>query len=131
MKCSRQLNSLRRDMLTMKKQKKTLTPSEQTNEKYKIFDNKENIQPKFKVGDMVHRKLDYPVDILGNKIAGSSNFRTGDLRYELGKRAVIKLLYFPAHTYKNDSSKYESSMYRYMLDGLPNASYTENQLRLK
>jgi hypothetical protein len=43
--------------------------------------------PKFKVGELVYRRLEKPVDKFGNKYHNST-FRAGDSRYELGREIV-------------------------------------------
>jgi hypothetical protein len=84
---------------------------------------KESIQPinnknapKYKVGDLVHRQLDYPENALGNK-QSTHNFRMGDFRFSPVPQKITKILYFNG-----------SIPYRYMLDGIKNASFTEAQL---
>ena len=62
--------------------------------------------PKFKVGDIVHRKLNYPEDALGNK-QPTAVFRTGDFRWSSVPQEIVKVLYY--------SGKIP---YRYMLDGI-------------
>ena len=72
--------------------------------------------PKFKIGQVVHYKLDSPENALGNK-QPTSNFRTGDYRYSNAPRKITQILYFNDQPY-----------FRYMLEGIPNASYSEYQL---
>ena len=74
--------------------------------------------PKFKVGDIVYRLLDQPINALGHQEA-TANFRTGDYRYD--KRTphkILKILYYSG-----------SFPYRYIISGVPNASYNEDQLK--
>jgi hypothetical protein len=71
---------------------------------------------RFKVGDWVHYKLDYPQTALGKK-QPTAEFRTGDYRYSHNQVKVVKVLTMNQHPY-----------YRYMLEGIPNASYSEYDL---
>ena len=73
-------------------------------------------EPKFKEGDIVYYKLDYPQDALGNK-QPTANFRTGDHRFSSVPKKIIKLLMFP-----------KTPTFRYMLEGIKNASYSEYEL---
>lgn len=70
--------------------------------------------PKFNVGDVVFYKLERPKNALNNDAGG--RFRVGDLRYNIEEpRKIIKILYYPNNV-------------RYMLEGMPNVSYTEDEL---
>ena len=71
---------------------------------------------KYKLGDIVHEKLDYPESALGIK-QPTANFRTGDYRYSAIPKRINKVLYFNDKPY-----------YRYLLDGIPNASFSEFEL---
>jgi hypothetical protein len=73
---------------------------------------------KFQVGDEVHRLLETPRDALGNK-QPTKNFRMGDFRFDHIKRKITQVLYYSG-----------AVTYRYMLEGIPQASYTENQLKI-
>ena len=73
-------------------------------------------KPKFKTGDIVHYKLDWAENALGNK-QPTPFFRVGDYRYSRVPKKIIKSLYFNDEPY-----------YRYTLEGMPNASYSEYQL---
>ena len=84
-------------------------PTEQ--QKYK------QIKPKYKVNDLVNVLLEEPQTILGKK-QPTKNFRVGDLRLEKKKRKVIKLLYYSG-----------PNPYRYLIEGLPNASYIESEMK--
>ena len=75
------------------------------------------IKPKYKVGDLVNVLLEEPQTILGKK-QPTKIFRMGDLRLEKKKRKIIKVLY-------NSGPNH----YRYLIEGLPNASYTERELK--
>lgn len=72
--------------------------------------------PKFKVGDIVHFKLDWAENALGHK-QPTPNFRVGDYKYSRVPKKIIKVLYMNDEPY-----------YRYLLEGIPNASYSEYQL---
>ena len=84
-------------------------PTEQ--QKYK------QIKPKYKEGDLVNVLLEEPQTILGKK-QPTKNFRVGDLRLEKKKRKILKVLYYSGPNH-----------YRYLVDGLPGASYTEQELK--
>lgn len=71
---------------------------------------------KFKVGDMVHEKLDYPENMLGKK-QPTENFRIGDVKYSMVPKKIEKVIYMLDEPY-----------YRYMLSGIKNASYSEYEL---
>ena len=75
------------------------------------------IKPKYKEGDLVNVLLEEPRTILGKK-QPTKNFRMGDLRLEKKKRKIIKVLYYSGPNH-----------YRYLIEGLPNASYTEQELK--
>ena len=80
-------------------------------EKYK------QIKPKYKEGDLVNVLLEEPQTILGKK-QPTKIFRMGDLRIEKRKRKILKVLYYSGPNH-----------YRYLVDGLPGASYTERELK--
>lgn len=72
--------------------------------------------PKFKIGDIVVRKLERPHDALGNK-QNTTQFRVGDVRFDVkNPRKIVKILYY-------------SKNIRYMLNTIPNVSYTETELK--
>jgi hypothetical protein len=75
------------------------------------------IKPKYKVGDLVNVLLEEPQTILGKK-QPTKQFRMGDLRLEKKKRKIIKVLYYSG-----------PNPYRYLVEVLPNASYTEQELK--
>ena len=85
----------------------------------KIYDKYQttiNKKQKFKVNDIVIRKLDHPQNMLG-KNQNTPQFRTGDLRWEIHKpRKIMKVLTYPNNT-------------RYLIEGLRNVSFTEKELR--
>ena len=85
--------------------------------KYKQFDT--NTKPKYKVGDVVYRQLDAPKNALGHA-QPTKNFRMGDYRFDVKEpKKITQVLYYSG-----------AIPYRYMLEGIPNASYTEAQLML-
>ena len=73
------------------------------------------IKQKFKTGDLVHVALDVPTDVNGNKLSGK--FRTGDLRYDPKARKVTRVLYYTG-----------GNLHRYMVEGITNASYADDEL---
>lgn len=71
--------------------------------------------PIYKVGDVVIRKLDHPIDE-DNNLTNTANFRTGDLRYDkFQPRKIVSVFNYPNNV-------------RYMLEGIKQASYTEDEL---
>jgi len=90
--------------------------NEQTIFEYK--DKKVNLKhdPKYNVGDLVHYKLSYPEDALGNK-QPTANFRVGDYRWSYVPKKVKEVLYYSG-----------AIPYRYMLDDMPYVSFTEKEL---
>lgn len=72
--------------------------------------------PRFKINQAVHYKLDTPENALGHK-QPTSKFRTGDYRYSKEPKQIKQILYMNDEPY-----------FRYILDGLPNVSYSEYQL---
>lgn len=71
-------------------------------------------EPKYKVGDLVYRKSDVPLNALGKK-QPTQTFRQSDYRFDLQSRRIKKVLYYPKNI-------------RYLLNGLDNVSYTEDEL---
>jgi hypothetical protein len=74
------------------------------------------IEPKFNKGQMVHYKLDEPENALGHKQT-DKRFREMDNR---ASKFPLKIVNVFAYPFNN----------RYMLEGMPNVSFTENELRL-
>ena len=68
------------------------------------------------MNDLVNVLLEEPQTILGKK-QPTKNFRMGDLRLEKKKRKILKVLYYNG-----------PNPYRYLIEGLPNASYTEQEI---
>ena len=111
-----------REKLNEFRQKKL--PPDITKYDYPFFDpptdrskKQKMIQPKYKVGDMVNVLLQEPVDALGKKHS-NNKFRMGDYRLDRKKRKVLAVFYYAGYP-----------PYRYQIDGLPNASYSENELK--
>ena len=78
----------------------------------------ETMEPKYKVGDIVYRKSEFPLNALGHK-QSTDKFRTGDYRYDIVPRKIVKIIYMsgkPAN--------------RYVLDFLPNVSYSDDEIKL-
>ena len=73
--------------------------------------------PKYKINDLVYRRLEVPVDKFGNKLH-NGKFRQGDNRYETNK--PTKILQVLAYSSPNP--------WRYILNGFPNVSYAEAEL---
>ena len=94
------------------KNKKTIKYIDDENEQvYKV------INPKYKVGDLVNVLLEEP-RTMNNKKQPTKFFRMGDLRLEKKKRKIIQVLYYNG-----------PNPYRYLIEGLPNASFTEQELK--
>ena len=73
-------------------------------------------KPKFKVGQLVHYQLTYPENALGHK-QPTAQFRVGDYRWASVPKKIKETLYFSG-----------AVPYRYLLDKMPNVSFTEKQL---
>lgn len=81
-----------------------------------LVDKKGNkIKQEFKINDLVHVLLDTPEDALGNKQTGK--MRTGDYRYDRKARKIVNVLYYTGDV-----------TYRYMVEGITNASYSGGEL---
>lgn len=79
-----------------------------------FMETPDDIVQLYSTGDLVYRKLDKPLTILG-KSQNSDNFRAGDMRYDMKARAITKVAYYPNNI-------------RYILNGLPNVSYTQDEI---
>ena len=118
-----------REKLNEFRQKKL--PADITTYQYRIFDptiesNKKNknketiyktIKPKYKIGDLVNVLLQEPVSALGKKHV-DKRFRMADYRLDKKKRKVLAVFCYAG-----------TPSYRYLIEGLPNASYTEQELK--
>jgi hypothetical protein len=87
--------------------------------KLKTIEETKNIRirPKFKVGTMVYRALEAPRNAL-DKAQPTKNFREGDFTFERVPRRIINIITMGG----------DGPLYRYCLEGLPNVSYSENEL---
>jgi len=111
-----------REKLNQFRQKKL--PQDITTYNYPVFDAADEskkvskmIRPKYKVNDMVNVLLQEPVNALGKKHS-NKNWRMADYRLDKKKRKVLAVYYYAG-----------SPPYRYSVEGLPNASYTEHELK--
>ena len=77
----------------------------------------QRIKPKFRVGQMVHRYLDYPKNALG-KNQPTAQRREGDYLWETRARQIVQIITMGGR----------GPLYRYILEELPSVSFTENQL---
>jgi hypothetical protein len=78
----------------------------------------ELIKPKFKVGQYVFRYLDQTRNAL-NKNQPTEQRREGDINWDNIPREILQVFTMGG----------EGPLYRYLLQGLPNVSFTESQLR--
>ncbi len=78
----------------------------------------EKIKPKFKVGQYVYRYLDQSRNAL-NKKQNTAQRREGDINFDNIPREILKVFTFAG----------KGALYRYYLEGLPNVTFTEAQLR--
>jgi hypothetical protein len=85
-------------------------------EEYPTFSFEDAGKPKFKEGQIVHEKLDWPENALGHK-QPTSAFRSGDYTYSRIPKVISQVLVMNDKPY-----------YRYLLQGIPNASFTEHEL---
>ena len=98
------------------------TPVKKTLEsKYEIWNGTTDMEwhnellPKFRVGQMVYRKLDKPRNALGNK-QSTDTFGEVDFRLDIVEpRKIKRILYYNTEPY-----------YRYILNDVPNVSYPES-----
>jgi hypothetical protein len=85
-------------------------------EDYPTFSFEDAGKPKFKEGQIVHEKLDWPENALGKK-QPTSAFRSGDYTYSRIPKMITRVLVMNDKPY-----------YRYILKGIPNASFSELEL---
>lgn len=72
-------------------------------------------EPKFEVGDIVHRKLEVPKNIYG-ELESNTNWRSGDNRFDADEKLkIVKVLNYPNNN-------------RYILNTVPNVAYAEEEL---
>lgn len=110
------LNLIRKELNNHRKVKAAYTEDN-------IFDKaKDNInisvEPKFKVGDIVHYKLSYPENALGQK-QPTANFRVGDYRYSSIPKEIINVFNYPGKV-----------PYRYQLKDMDNVTFSDKELIL-
>jgi len=74
-------------------------------------------KPKYKIGDLVNVLYQEPHAMTGKK-QNTKEFRMGDLRLEKKKRKITKVLYFSGPV-----------PFRYLVEGLDRASYTEQEIK--
>jgi hypothetical protein len=72
--------------------------------------------PKYSVGDVVHYKLDYPVNAMGDK-QPTANFRMGDYRWSPTSHRIYHIIMMSDAPY-----------WRYLLEGVAGASFSEHEL---
>ena len=77
-----------------------------------------DVKPKYKIGDIVYRIADEPLDALGKK-QPTKNFRVGDYRWDLTPRKIVKILRY--------SGKVQI---RYLLENKSNVSYAEWEIKI-
>jgi hypothetical protein len=75
-------------------------------------------KPKYKIGDLVNVLYSEPYAMSGKK-QNTKEFRMGDLRLEKKKRKITKVLYYSGPV-----------PYRYLVEGLDRASYTEQEIKV-
>ena len=92
--------------------KDTDDKSSKSKEEYK------KINPKFKVGAYVYRYLDHPRDALGKR-QKTEQKREGDLLWDSKPRKITQIFTMGG----------DGPLYRYYLEGVRDASYTDKQLR--
>ena len=71
---------------------------------------------KFKVGDLVHVKLEQPKNALNKKVHGES-FRMGDFRLDTVPRKITRVLFYSG-----------AVPHRYLVNGVKGASFTDEEL---
>ena len=75
------------------------------------------VRPEFEVGDLVHRRLEYPLRFIDSKKQPTAQFREGDLRFEKFARKIVEVLPYPPPV-----------PYRYLLEGIRGTSFPAWQL---
>lgn len=103
------IDTVRNDLNEIRRVKNTITPFEVKMNDVVLTGNKYN------VGDHVFRKLEKPKDALGRN-QSTEKFREGDYRFELKPREIVQVLPY-------------QKQFRYILQGIKNASYTEAELK--
>jgi hypothetical protein len=104
------LNKIRKKLLSTSKTDVIKT--------FNNLDDKGNIiKSKFKVGDMVYIKNEKPKDSFGHN-QPTQNFRVGDYRWDKTPREIKELKYYIGDV-----------PYRYIVEGFPNVSFTEKEMK--
>jgi hypothetical protein len=122
----KRLNSIRKKKLPKGDEWKTMDypifePTEEIIKKTKEGKTKvvnKLINPTYKKGDRVHRALDRPQNAQGDKLSGST-FRMGDRRWSSDKKKIVQVLMYPG----------TAVHYRYMLEGIKEASFSKHELK--
>lgn len=78
--------------------------------------NQDVQRPKYRIGNMVHWKLDYPENFNMDK-QRTPQWRSGDYRFSQITRKIIKVIFMET-----------SPFFRYILEGKPDVSYSEFEL---
>ena len=108
-----------REKLNKIREKKVFNKFEEWQHEAKTPEINLSKKSKYKVGDVVFRALDAPKDALGHN-QSSKQFRSGDMRWDVKQpRKIVAVIPFEGLV-----------PFRYLLDGIKNASFTENQLML-
>jgi len=81
-----------------------------------IYDVPEIKKPKYKLGDIVYRRLDIPKSALYHN-QNTPNFRAGDYRWDKVPRKIVNIFYYSGKV-----------PIRYALDGFPYVSFQESEL---
>jgi len=74
------------------------------------------VNAKFKIGDLVHHYLDWPVDNQGKK-QPTAQRREGDINFSIEPKEIVDIFVYTGNP-----------KYRYYLEGMKNVSYPENEL---
>ena len=82
----------------------------------KTFDVANYLAPMYKIGDIVYHKLEIPKNALNNN-QNTKQFRVGDIRWNTTPKKIINVIYMPDKPFN-----------RYILEGMPNVSYSKYEL---
>jgi hypothetical protein len=107
-----------RDLYNEHKKKKTENAHTQKYQQSVNFTALSKTEPRFSIGDVVYYVSNTPLDALGKK-QPTNAFRTGDRRWNINTRKITSIVYPMGKV-----------PYRYMLEGLDNVSFTDNELML-
>ena len=103
------IETIREDLNEIRRVKKIISPFDLKTPDVILTGNK------YKIGDLVYRKLDKPKDALGYN-QPTEKFREGDYRWDLKSREIKRILNYPNNI-------------RYLLEGINSCSYTEAELQ--